>query len=104
MTEMEIAALADRVLRPRLAKHGFERAEAVVGFDHASDPAIFVTARYGQGGSVPSGSDLLDASGAVAAALAAAGDDRATYLDHRFFHEDLGFEDIDEDEIGGVTP
>jgi hypothetical protein len=104
MTESEIADLADRVLRPRLEKHGFERAEAVLGLDHADDPAIFVTARYGPGGDVPSGSELLDASAAIAAAVAAAGDDRPTYLDHRFFHEDLAFEDIDEDETGGVTP
>lgn len=104
MTEAEIAALADRVLRPRLARHGFERAEAVLARDHDDDPAIFVTVRYGPGGTVPSGGELLDASGAVAAAVAAAGEERPTYLDHRFFHEDLGFEDIDEDELGSIAP
>lgn len=103
MTEEEIVDIAERVLRPRLSAHGLARVEASLGRDHDGDPAVFVVAHYGPGGDVPSGRELVEASGALAAALSDRGDTRQPYLDHRFFHEDTSFEDIDEDEIGGVS-
>ncbi len=61
MTEQEIADIAERVLRPRLSRHGFEWVSVAIGRDHHDDPAVFVAAHYGAESDVPSGAELVDA-------------------------------------------
>lgn len=99
----QVAAVAERVLRPRLGPMGLDRIDVEAGHDHDGDPALFITTYFQRGSEVPSGEVLSVSHGALHEALQSEGEDRFPYLNHRFGDED-GFEDEDlEDSTGGAS-
>jgi hypothetical protein len=105
MNPDQIAAVAERVLRPRLGPLGLDRVAVAVGRDHDGDPAIFVHVHYGRGSAVPSGQMLSDAHGALHEALQAEGEERFPYLDHRFSNdEEFDEAEAEVDQAGDARP
>ena|SRR5215216_3445390 len=103
MNDKQIAGLANSTLTPLLGTFGLDRVEVVPGGDHDDDPALFITAYYRPGSSVPQGEALLEAFGALHRALRAAGEERFSYLDHRFSDDDAFEEDaLDGDKAAPI--
>ncbi|HEY8564250.1 MAG TPA: hypothetical protein VIL65_02030 [Beijerinckiaceae bacterium] len=91
MTNEQIAAVAEKALRPLLGPHGLQQIDVRSGEDHDGEPSLFLAARYKAGSRVPRGDVLLEALGVVQEALRGSGENRFPYLDHRFADE--GFEE-----------
>ncbi|MGJ0506625.1 MAG: hypothetical protein ACR652_05710 [Methylocystis sp.] len=80
MNDSEIQALADSVLRTRLGRFGFQRAEVRSGVDYSNDPAVYVDAVLGEGAPSLEPDTLMNAHLALSDALLEKGEERFPYL------------------------
>ena len=89
MTDDEVRAVADEVLRERLGPLGFRRALVRSGFDHHGDPALFIRAHF-EPGSGPTGANPLGAAlSALHDAFLERGETRFPYLSHYYPDDDF---------------
>lgn len=88
MKDSEIQAVADHILRSRLAPFGFQRAEVRSGLDYSNEPAVYVDAVLGEGAPALEPTTLMDAHLALSDALLAQGEDRFPYLQTKRLGDD----------------
>ena len=84
MTDTEIEAVTQDVLRTKLGKSGFEGAEVTIGLDHDGDASLFVTVRFKAKSGVTNGAASSEAHAALRRRLLALGEDRFPYLRYRY--------------------
>jgi hypothetical protein len=102
MTNDEIAAIADRTLRPLLGPLGMERLEVEAKDDQSGTPALYISVFFRKGSKAPKGELQMKALVEIGRALEAAGEQRFPYVDHRFWHEEFEPEDDDAEESPSV--
>lgn len=79
-----VKAIADRILRERLAPFGYERVAVRSGYDQDDEPALFIDAILGENApELPSGT-MVDAYYALNQELLVGGEERFPYLYARF--------------------
>ena len=98
MTQDEIRALADTILRPILGPAGFTSSDVQPRPDHSGEESLYVTVHFGPGSQGASGHTLLVASVALQEALATRGDSRFPYF--RYDYPDQ-IRPFDQDEAYG---
>ncbi|WP_375409462.1 hypothetical protein [uncultured Methylobacterium sp.] len=84
MTDTEIEAITQDVLRAKLGKAGFEDAEVTTGLDHDGDASLFVTVRFKAKSGVTDGAASSEAHAALRRRLLDLGEDRFPYLRYRY--------------------
>ncbi len=88
MKDAEIQAVAEQVLRSRLAAFGFQHVEVRSGLDYSNEPAVYVDAILGDGAPALASTTLMDAHLALSDALLARGEDRFPYLQTKRIGDD----------------
>lgn len=84
MTEAEVSAVADDVLRRTLGAHGFDHSEVHFDLDHDGVPSIFVDVVFRAGSEVTPGQATIDSIAGLSSALRSRGDERFPYFRPRF--------------------
>lgn len=94
MNDVEIRAIADRVLRSRLGRFGYQRAEVRTGLDYSNEPAVYIDAVLGEGSPSLEPNTLMDAHLALSTALLEEGEGRFPYLQTKRLGDDDRPEDV----------
>lgn len=94
MNDVEIKAIADRVLRSQLAQFRFEGVEVRSGLDYSNEPAIYIDAVLGEGAPSLEPNTLMDAHLALSNALLEKGEERFPYLQTKRLGDDDRPEDV----------
>ena len=93
MTDEEVRAVADRVLRQTLGSFGYTKVLVRSGYDHDGDPALFLRAHFKPGSGPVPGGPSNGALSALSDALYARGEHRFPYLTH-YYPDDEFPEDV----------
>jgi hypothetical protein len=94
----DVKTIAQQTLSAQLGNYGFDHVDIRVGKDHDEEDALFMTAKYRSGSSLPGGDVLVSALTNLRQNLQQSGEERFPYLSHRLEDEEAGFEDEDSPE------
>jgi hypothetical protein len=91
----DVKSLTEKTLAEMLGKYGFDHVDLVAGKDHDDEDALFLTANYRGGSTLPDGDVLVSALTALRTRLQQSGESRFPYLIHSLEDEEVGYEDED---------
>lgn len=94
----DVRILTETTLSALLGAHGFDHVHVVAGQDGDDEDALFITAKYKAGSSLPSGSELNRTLAALRSELQKSGEDRFPYLTHRLEGEETQYDAEDAPE------
>ena len=97
MTLDDVKSLTEKTLADLLGPYGFDHVDLVAGKDHDDEDALFMTANYRGGSTLPGGDVLVGALTTLRTTLQKSGESRFPYLTHQLEDEE-GYE---EEETGG---
>lgn len=80
MQDDTVKAIADRILRERLAPFGYERVAVRSGYDQDDEPALFIDAILGENAPQLPSEIMVDAHYALSRELLTGGEERFPYL------------------------
>ncbi|CCD86983.1 conserved protein of unknown function [Bradyrhizobium sp. ORS 285] len=92
----DVKSLTEKTLADLLGQYGFDHVDLVPGKDHDDEDALFLTANYRGGSTLPGGDVLVGALTALRTTLQKSGESRFPYLTHHV----EGEEEYEEEETG----
>jgi hypothetical protein len=88
----DVKSLTEQTLGDLLGKYGFDHVDLVASKDHDNEDALFLTANYRSGSTLPGGDVLVGALTTLRSTLQQSGENRFPYLIHQLEDEE-GYED-----------
>lgn len=89
----DVKIITQKTLSTQLGAYGFDHVDIEAGKNQDEEDALFMTAKYRAGSSLPGGDVLNNALAVLRSRLQQSGEDRFPYLTHRHEDEEAGFED-----------